>query len=560
MSASSVESQLIRFKPDANFSPKKRAGNNEVLADSVSGQIIAAGVSDWIDSELYEAQVEPTTIEGGLLLPSFTDAHDHLFADAVSRVLKDLNVAGAHDKAELLSMVETAHNQKVLNGDSPFLIVRGWNNTSIPLTRFDIDTIANRIPVAVLDPSNHGGVVNTNVMQLVEESLANTSSQPSGNIDTSGRATEGHLSVIKEIAAASAPDEELVDAIERVLLERISQGTTAVHDMGIRNSHELQILMTARKKWETKYQVPFPVKRTYLYPNLLSPDPSEEIRASLELRIISEADLSWIGIKLYADGSFGARSAQLSTDYNDDPGNKGLATIDTESMLSILEKGARLGVSEIAVHAIGDAAIQKTILVAEKWKNIAEQYGVDPTNFRIEHFELPLPEKETLAQVQKLGLWIGPQPNFLTDYYYQDRLGSRVAQINPHHDFHEKRLNMMFGTDRMPASPLFAIWCAMQALYANQQLSFEEALHYFTQTPAQFERDNRGQIAVGKKADLVLVDKTLPQMMAGESDLLRRRLNGQACQEEQSELQARLQGSIQNVYLNGKRMYTRSKS
>lgn len=113
---------------------------------------------------------------------------------------------------------------------------------------------------------------------------------------------------------------------------------------------------------------------------------------------------------------------------------------------------------------------------------------------------------------------------------------------------------MMFGTDRMPASPLFAIWCAINALFTEQRLDFETALHYFTATAAEFEDDNRGTIAPGQKADLIVAEPNLTKALGTNQNLLVRRLQASAVASELKEVEATLHGTVRQVFSSGKRL------
>ena len=103
-------------------------------------------------------------------------------------------------------------------------------------------------------------------------------------------------------------------------------------------------------------------------------------------------------------------------------------------------------------------------------------------------------------------------------------------------------LNITFGTDRMPASPLFGIACAMSALFTNQQLSFADALRYYTETPSEYDESNRGKLEVGRRADVVVFDASLEERMHAAKEILERALEGEDVVDEVREFVAALQG------------------
>lgn len=556
MAVSTVENSLIHLKPDEVLPPVfEETGPTEIVFDPTEGNILYVGDPAYVRERLQGDQrpVE-AIVAGGIVSPAITDAHDHVVPDAASLVLRDLSVHRITDKKILLNLIQEECTQRAESGDKGWLVTRGWDTTHIELRRDDLDAVTTSLPVVVLDPSNHSGVANSQALTNIETTLKQLGHRPRGGISHDGHLPDKYASLAKDLATRAITEKELEAALESVLLSRIKNGTTAVHELMVRSSKELTVIARLKDRWERERGIPFPIKRAYLFPSVISPEPTAEIRHALETGAIDEGDITWIGIKFFADGSFGGHSAHLSQDYNDKPGNKGKATYPLTAMATILEKAAKLGIDQVAVHAIGDQAINRSLKAARKWRRIAHKHNLDPTKFRIEHFELPLPTDEILLEVADLGIWICPQSNFLTDYEYVHRLGDRVKQISPHRDFLAEDVKMMFGTDRMPASPLFAMWCAVNALFSNQRLTLEESLYHFTQTPALYEGDSRGVIGEGKKADMVIFDSSLHSVMDRSDDILERQLRGDNCKADFAETVTNLHGTIRAVYVAGQEM------
>ncbi len=434
-----------------------------------------------------------------LLLQPITDAHDHVIADAYSGVLRDPSLDGLTSKPDVLARIEAECLERGEQGYQGFILFR--KAVEMGITAEELDAVSNGLPIVVLEPSNHGGVANSSVLSQVRTFAEGKELQ--GHISDDGHVSEHYATVAKNMAFASVQDEELARSLEKVLDSRVKSGISYVHDMGVRNGRDLVVIAELKKKWESERSEPFPLTRGYImHLGEVGPDPVEEIRTALNKGKLSQEDLSWIGIKFLADGTLGSHSAHLKEDYADANDlalefPRGFSTMNANKAEEVMKRAAELGIREVAVHAIGDQAIDDSLELAERWQEIADMHGFDGTRFRIEHFELPLPADDVLRRIKDMGIWVGPQPNFLTDYGYVDRLGEeRIGAISPHRTMHEAGVNMMFGTDRMPASPLFAIWCAMNALYANQRLTFDEALKYFTETPAQFEGREVGETVV----------------------------------------------------------------
>lgn len=486
------------------------------------------------------------SVSNRLVLPPLTDAHDHVVADAYSGVLQDPSLDGLTSKSEILARIQEECLQRSTIGYQGFILFR--KAIEVSLTAEELDAVSNGFPIVVLEPSNHGGVANTSVLAQVRSFAEGK--KLDGKISDDGHVSEHYATVAKNMAFAYVKDEELSRSLEDVLVSRVRSGISFVHDMGVRNGHDLVVIKELKRKWESERSEPFPITRGYImHLGEVGPDPIVEIQATLDRGELSKDDLSWIGIKFLADGTLGSHSAHLKEDYIDATPDwefpRGFSTMNSDKAEDVMKRAAELGIREVAVHAIGDQAIDDSLDLAEKWQGIAGTHGFDGTRFRIEHFELPFPSNEVLRRVKAMGIWVGPQPNFLTDYGYVDRLGGeRIAAISPHRTIHEASVNMMFGTDRMPASPLFAIWCAMNALHANQRLTFDEALKYFTVTPAEYEGREVGKTVVfDARLHELLKD---PRVDESGVSLLQRAKNGDNVSGDIHELVAELHATARS--------------
>ena len=73
------------------------------------------------------------------------------------------------------------------------------------------------------------------------------------------------------------------------------------------------------------------------------------------------SDFNRIGpLKLFVDGSLGARTAYMREPYADDPTTRGIATLTPEEIDVLVDMAVKHNTG-VAVHAIGDAAIENGI-------------------------------------------------------------------------------------------------------------------------------------------------------------------------------------------------------
>src|SRR5262249_49710087 len=74
-------------------------------------------------------------------------------------------------------------------------------------------------------------------------------------------------------------------------------------------------------------------------------------------------------IKIFSDGSLGARTAALREDYTDDPGNRGQLIFSQEELDRRVQAVADAGF-QVAIHAIGDAALESVLLAFERCREL----------------------------------------------------------------------------------------------------------------------------------------------------------------------------------------------
>src|SRR5207247_5875378 len=73
-----------------------------------------------------------------------------------------------------------------------------------------------------------------------------------------------------------------------------------------------------------------------------------------------DAMLKILGVKVFADGSLGARTAALREPYSDDPTNSGVVRYTRGELDEILEMAESLG-KRVWMQAIGDSAVSQGI-------------------------------------------------------------------------------------------------------------------------------------------------------------------------------------------------------
>ncbi len=214
------------------------------------------------------------------------------------------------------------------------------------------------------------------------------------------------------------------------------------------------------------------------------------------------------GFKIFADGTFGSCTACMREPFSDRPEERGFLTLAEDEIFSRMRAADAAGL-QICVHAIGDAAVERCVALYERL--LAERPHRDHRH-RIEHASLVPPA--LVARIARLGLCISTQPLFVHSEraWLHRRLGpERARHVYPLRALFDAGIVVGGASDAPVESPdvLHAIQCCVtrEGFETHQALSPAEALRMYTRNAAwlQFEEHQKGSLAAGKRADLVVL-------------------------------------------------------
>jgi predicted amidohydrolase YtcJ len=235
------------------------------------------------------------------------------------------------------------------------------------------------------------------------------------------------------------------------------------------------------------------------------------------------------GIKLYIDGSGGARTAWLHDDWNKnlvevDRGNRGYPAFSPDTLRALVKAYHDAGF-HVSVHSIGDRGIDWTM------DSYAAALAANPQPGRrhgIIHANIPTDHALDLMADLQHRLDAGyPEPSatfmwWIGDTYAGNFGKVRNARLNPFRTF-EKRGIIWAGSSDFPVTPFaarYGLWASvaretMLGVYGKNAFGTDEsvdvhtALKSFTIWPAHqmFLEKKVGSIEVGKYADLAVWDR-----------------------------------------------------
>jgi predicted amidohydrolase YtcJ len=437
---------------------------------------------------------ECVTVHGGLVLPGFVDGHTHLVDSGLAECGWDLNLEGCSREEALARLAEAGRSRS----GGEWLVASGWDESHwLPrrrLERGELDGAVPAVPVIAVRVDGHLAVLSTVAVDRARSLLA---ARPALFDAESGDVRE---ELVDDLRRLVRPDGEALDAALR-------SAAGMCHRLGITTAHVLSgledpsRLLASARRLSLRLVVHPPAERL---PSLVR----EEIRSG-----DGDEWARWGGVKLFADGSVGARNAAFSSPYLS--GERGMLNHSLEWMSRRLAFADRTGWQTL-VHAIGDRAIEQ---VLQAHRRARTDRGL---RHRIEHYEFP-----TAAQIDEtrgLGLSVCMQPNFIVNWsgpggLYERTLGAeRDAASNPIRAVLDAGIPTGFGSDGMPLSPLFGMTSALRAPYAGQRIAWEEAVDGYTLGSAGLSPNGGAEkaLAPGNAADLVVLDDVSDEARIGE--------------------------------------------
>ena len=231
---------------------------------------------------------------------------------------------------------------------------------------------------------------------------------------------------------------------------------------------------------------------------------------------------SWLTLgplKLFKDGSLGARTALMRSGYQDDPDNHGLEWIKQEEMEKYCQLAREYGL-QVVTHVIGDAAIEKTMDAYEK----AFVQGENKLRHALIHCQIT--DEALLNRIAEKGILVFAQPIFL-DYdmnIAQELCGAELASTSyAFGSLKRKGAHVAYGTDCPveDCNPFPNIYMAVTrkdkkgrpagGFYPSECVEVADAIDAYTIESAygEFMEDRKGRIKEGYYADLVLLDRDI---------------------------------------------------
>ena len=480
----------------------------------VGDRVMYVGTAERAEAICEEIGCEVYRLGKEVILPGFIDAHAHL--DGIGLKLNTIDLHGVKSIEELKNVLRV-HSQRF----SKWVIGRGWDQELFQErrypTRWDLDEAVPDKPVLIVRTCGHVGVVNSKALEILridEVFRENPNLVRDEKGIPIGIVMEDVLSYIEKSVEFS------FDEIKKFLLDAqhhaVKNGITTIGFVSV-SLRILPVIFHLYRHNLIKLRL-----RLYLEPEALG------VLESLGVRGALGDDMVRIqGIKTFVDGSLGGRTAWLSNPYSDDPTTTGIPLINESKLEELAKRVAKLGM-QLAVHAIGDRAIDLVINVFERLKLEPKLY-----RFRIEHASLV--RDDQLEKIRSLGIIAVVQPHFvISDWWIIKRLGpERAKWVYRFKTMLDHGIPLALSSDAPvePINPWETVYAAVDRgkslgielanLTPYEGIDVPTALHLYTYGSAYALRDSRlGKLKPGYYADFIVVDRD-PLSLAEVEDIVK---------------------------------------
>lgn len=363
-------------------------------------------------------------------IPLLKDNHNHFFAySALSEAIDISNVTSKKKVFDKLGELKP----NTIN-----IISRWFDN----VYSFCADELKDFPPLIICNNSLHKYVFNDKAAEIISKSYP----EWVDNNDDQEWVEKNIMHIFAFIAGLNVID---INLLNNRLNMNLQEGVVFANDMYVTDSKVFKLISTTGiNKYTNFFTDPL------IYPKL------------------NDTEKQFCkGVKIFLDGALGAYSAAIKTKYKTK--HSGLLTYTNSELFEYLELCFSLKTG-IAIHCIGDLAIEQAVNTIKKLRNnYCEQ------QIRLEHAQFI--SYNQAKQAKDLGIVLSMQPNFNNDsIIYPDRLPEYYCKNNNPFRMLIDEIgfvpgkDLIFGSDGMPTGIDAAIKQSLFPPFDGQKLTLDE--------------------------------------------------------------------------------------
>lgn len=487
-----------------------------------NGVIVAVGSLDAARAAAGRG-ARTVNLDGRTLLPGFFDPHGHVAMVGLQARYANLLPApdGQGDDIPALQRItrDWMNAHEALVRDTQLVIGFGYDDSQLKEHRHptgeELDAISDTVPILFLHQSGHLGAANG--AALAAAGVTASTPDPDGGAFRRKDGSQQPNGVMEETALFAVMGALFARLDLQANLEMIREGARFYSSFGYTTAQD------GRSSTDTCRMIAMLAERGELPIDILSfPDilTSTDVMATPLYRRNYVGRYRIGGVKLTLDGSPQGKTAWLSQPYYVPPEGKpasyrGYPAVTEQQALDAVELAFRND-WQIEVHANGDAAID---LLIGAVREATVKHGAKDRRPVLIHGQTTrmdqLDDLKTLGVVPSLF----PMHTFYWGDYHRDSvLGPRRAEIiSPCHSVLRRGMRFTTHHDAPVANPdSMRVLSATvtrrtrsgDILGADECVPVDIALKAMTLWAAwqHYEDDRKGSLAVGKLADLALLD------------------------------------------------------
>lgn len=494
---------MTKFFYNGNFINPLNFNDSFEMLGTKNGKITYKGK---FDKSIIKETDTLINLKGNTLLPGFNDSHIHLLG--LGQSLNQLKL----DKASSIEEVIALGKKFIKNNNPKILLGRGWNQENFiskrMLTKKDLNKITNDIPIILRRACGHVLVVNTKALDFIKDP----------NLVINGGDFSMETGIFKENAMdliLNQIPEPSIDTLKKFFIDGAlylrKLGVTSVQsdDLCVYPINMSEKIINILDSFSKKF--PLRVYEQSLFRN----NNNFKKFISNGYKMTENNDyINYGPLKILLDGALGSKTAYLTDNYKND-NHKGILMYSEKELYDLI-KTANSNKIDVAIHAIGDGAINLAIESIEKLPN---EY-----DHRHSIIHCQITNKNIINKMADLNILAHIQPIFLDKdiHIINDRLPKdRISDTYAFKTMMNKNINVSFGSDAPVdyAAPLLGIHVAVNRTDLNgfpengwqpkEKLSIKEAIYNYTYASAYAERQekNKGALEINYYADFVILDK-----------------------------------------------------
>lgn len=473
-----------------------------------AGEVLAVGTRDEL-AGLVGPGTRRVDLQGGAVLPGFIDSHTHVWKVGQLRT----EIADLRPATSISQLLDALRAHAASTPDDAWVLGRGYNEARLAEgrrpTRADLDAALPGRKVYLTRTCGHIGLASTAALQAA--GVGPDVTAPEGGAvprDPQGQPTGELVEAAMRLVTRHLPSPD--PAAHRRMLAAAGEHLLSVGVTGATDAGVTPALLEVYRQLDAAGGLPlrYHVMLARLPLDGAAPPPLPDPSASAFLRVDT--------VKLFADGGLSGATAALCGHYRHDH-SQGLMRLDDAALRAMTQEAAAAGLG-VAVHAIGDRAIEASLDAFEAARNAQPSADAPRPTLRIEHGGLPTAAQ--LARAARLDVAVAPQAIFL------DELGENfrtfldedyLSRCYPLRSMLDAGLLVALSSDAPVVRddhPLRGVRAAVTRagpgaapIAPGEAITVAEALYAYTAAGADLvgEGARRGRLCPGALADLVVL-------------------------------------------------------